>query len=153
MVIDKNGTISIQNLRMIITPEFTVDELTHNIHFENFEFNGANNGYIRYILKDLIIDGLPFAALLIFFENKISQIRIMWTSLQGKTREEWKAIEELRKQKHEELLLEQHGATRKKYPWGLIGSIKDIHDGAEYILIKYNNPPSENWREFLKGAS
>ena len=138
MLIDKNGTIKFQSLGLTISPGFTLDDLKLSSHFKDLTFVEDNGHNIIYRFKDVIIDDLYFGGELIFYENKICGIRMLWNTLKGKTREEWKIINELVKKKHDELLIQQHGKTRKEYAWGSVNSIQSHHTGDPEISIGYN---------------
>lgn len=140
MIIDKNGVINIENLGLVITPEFTVDKLKLN---DNVRFSGSNSGYDRYLIGGMFFDDLPFGGLFIFYNNKIAMIILHYKGITGDkyldiTTEE----RELTQKKHEELLIEQHGAINIKYSWGRVGLGVDIKVNSDTsIVITYNNFP------------
>lgn len=147
MLIDKNGLIDIQNLGLIITPKFTVDDIKSvlNLHSEDIKFRGSNSGYERYGIKDMLLDGLPFGGLFIFYNSQIAFITMSYRGYTSKIKtyeEITPELRELTREKHEKLLIEQHGATNVKYSWGKIGlGIDTKVNGDSSIIITYNNFP------------
>jgi hypothetical protein len=141
MIVDKNGAINIENLGIVITPEFTLGDLLNNPNSKNFPFRGSNSGFHRYGIRGGEIDGSPFGALLIFYNGLIAQIFISYSGFKSKIpRERTKEQEILTKKKHDEIMIEQHGATEIKYKWGDIGSFMG-REGDAQIAITYNNFP------------
>jgi hypothetical protein len=150
MIIDKNGTIIIQNLGITITPEFTVDDLNSNPHFETFKYGGSNDDYTRYYLwNELIIGDLPFTANLYFYKNKISSIHMSCLTFKNLNEDFWSVINELTQKKHEELIIAQHGGTQKLYSWGVVYTSKDVKSGYAGIGIRYKNSHF-NWKELIE---
>ena len=150
MIVDKNGIINIRNWGLKISPDFTLNELKSNLHFAKFIYGGSNDGYERYTIKDMLIDGIPFGAIFLFFKDKISQIALHYnqsTSFDNNDDHNWKKHnkdEDLVKIKHDEWLIEQHGETKTKYQWGSIGSYLDTRwVYSANIIIKYNNSPTK----------
>lgn len=143
MLIDKEGVMDIQNIGLKLSPDFTLDELKSNPHFGDFEFLGSNDNYTRYRMANAKIDGMPFFLVIYFYENKISQVGMIYagfklTSIEG---DDWTKRQEemdIIKKKQDELLLQEYGATAKKYSWGEIRSILYDRFGYEAIIyIKY----------------
>jgi hypothetical protein len=145
MVIDKNGVIDIQNLGIRVSPEYTLDEFKSNSNFKDFKYLGGNDGYERFNVLGIIINTLPFGATFIFYKSKISLISICYALYKHIPDEGWekqKKIVDSNRKKHDELMLEQHGATSVKYQWGTIGSYLDEYHGySAKITIRYNNSP------------
>ena len=147
MIIDKSGNINIKNMGIIITPIFTVDDMKNalTLHSDDIRFRGSNSGYDRYGIKDMLFDDLPFGGLFIFYNNKIAFISMSYRGFTSKIKtfeEITPEIRELTKKKHEELLIEQHGATNRKYSWGKIElGIDNKGWGDSSIVITYNNFP------------
>jgi hypothetical protein len=142
MIIDTKGRIKMQNLELVISPGFTLDELKSNPHFTDLISWGSDNNYVRYIIKHAIIEELPFFIFLVFYNSKISFISIKYSGLTGESPyedvEEYKKQVDLTKKKHDEWLIQEHGSTKCTYLWGSIGSYLDDHTYMACIDIKYN---------------
>jgi hypothetical protein len=156
MIIDKNGIIKIQNLGLVITPEFTINDLKNNQYSDSFSsFGKFKSDSNLFPLRDVVIDDMPFEAMLWFdvITKKIAEIRMSYLGFVGEKKSPWSPEEKiLTKKKHDELLLTQNkGADTSiteypwgvsiikiEYPWGTISSLPGGDDRAQ-ILIKYNN--------------
>lgn len=135
MIVDKNGIINIENMGIIISPETTVQE------FDNKRITrpiGSGRGYDTFIMPGMIIDNMPFAGFFLFYNGKIAMITIRYCAIKGRPQWESEASD---KKIHDKLMIQQHGAIKVTYNWGIIGSSTDAKQGGAEIVIKYNNFP------------
>jgi hypothetical protein len=152
MIVDKNGTINIENLGFLITPEFLVNDLHRPLNYlvndlhrplndKHIIHRGSNSGFDRYTIRDMLIDGLPFGGLFIFYNYKIATVLMSYIGFKSKIPDEiTQEQEDLTKKKHDEIMMKQYGTSEVKYKWGSISSIKG-RDGEALIIITYNNFP------------
>jgi len=147
MIIDKNGILNLESIGMKIGPGFSLDEFKNNPYFTDFEYGGGNDNYARYAVRQILIDNLPFSIYLIFYKNKISQFTISYNELTRDSGYEpaKRRIElvDLTKKKHDEWVIKEHRAIRRKYPWGFISSNIGDHTYFANILTMYNSPENE----------
>ena len=140
MIIDKEGIIKIENLEIIITPIFTVDDMKNalTLHSDDIRFRGSNSGYDRYLIKRILIDDTFWSGLFIFYNSKIAYIGIHHYRITSSPPWETEASD---KKMYDKLLLEQHGAIKITYIWGTITSSIDTKIRGGSIIITYNNFP------------
>ena len=73
MIVNKKGTINIENFGLVITPELTLGDLLNNPNSKNFRLNRSNDDFVQYEIAKALIENLPFFVYLDFYKNKISQ--------------------------------------------------------------------------------
>jgi hypothetical protein len=162
MIIDDRGRIEIKDMGLVISSEFTLEDINKSPFKDRFELKVTPNApkeYRHYRLRDVIIDNIPFVLSINFMNNKISGLSLVveetkgWEELFEKSRlnrnqEQFDTIlnkmnkehldfELFKKKAVDNLLLAQHNATKKEFSWGSFFSVYDDRAGFSDLRVAY----------------
>jgi len=145
MIIDKKGNIQLENLGLILTPGFTIDDLNNCPAKNAFIFKGTYGDWVSYSINPLIIHDCEFAANIGFKKNTIATITMVlikdekngWER-KGKDWDSWSLQEEKEVNKiHHTLVGLDKDEKSKEFEWGSIYSGYDNISGFSSITIRF----------------
>ena len=164
MIIDDKGGIEIKDLGLIISSEFTIDDINKSPFKNRFELKVIPNApkeYSEFVLRGIIIENTPFVLGLYFMKNEIRGLSLVveetkeWEKLFEKSRlnrnqeqmdtvlnrmnKEHLDSELFKKKIVDDILIAQHGATKKEFSWGKFLSVYDDRAGFTNLMISYKS--------------
>jgi len=95
---------------------------------------GANNGWQRYSMRELISGDRKLGLFLIFFDGRLNKLSFAW-SQKDETWDDWSEASEAARQREYQRAIDSQLGGSSEFPWGRISVIQDHKSGGTDIWI------------------
>jgi hypothetical protein len=102
---------------------------------------GANDGWQRYSVRELISGDRKLGLFLIFFNGRLSKLSFAW-SQKDETWDDWSEASEAARTKEYQQALDSQLGSKSEFPWGTVRVILDSKSGGTGIWVDYSQPAS-----------
>ena len=102
---------------------------------------GANDGWQRYSIRELISGDRKLGLFLIFFNGRLNKLSFAW-SQKDETWDDWSQASEAARQKEYQQVIDSQLGGMSEFPWGKVSVIQDNKSGGTDIWVDYSQPAS-----------
>jgi hypothetical protein len=135
------GRLRFPDLDLELTPgmaQATFISATSRLNRDNL---GANDGWQRYSMRELISGDRKLGLFLIFFHGRLSKLSFAW-SQKDETWDDWSEASEAARQKEYQQAIDSQLGGKAQFPWGRVSAIQDSKSGGTDIWVDYSQPAS-----------
>lgn len=100
---------------------------------------GANDGWQRYSMREIISGGRKLGLFFIFFNGRLSKLSIGWAP-KDETWDDWSEESEAARQKEYQQAIDSQLGGKSELPWGTVAVILDSRSGGADIWVDYAQP-------------
>jgi hypothetical protein len=107
----------------------------------NVDTLGANDGWQRYSLRQVISEDRKLGLFFIFLNGRLSKFSLAWAQKDA-TWDDWSEAGELALQQEYQRELDSLLGGRREFPWGKVRVIEDSKSGGTDIWVDYSQATS-----------
>jgi hypothetical protein len=135
------GRVRFPDLSLELRPHMPQSDFIAATSRLNRDGLGANDGWQRYSIRELIPDDRKLGLFFIFLDDRLNRASFAYCP-KDETWENWSEESEAARQKEYQQELDSQLSGKNSFPWGTVSVILDSKSGGTDIWIDYSEPAS-----------
>jgi len=135
------GRLRFPDLNLELKPGMAEAEFVAATARLNRDNLGANNGWQRYSVRELISGDRKLGMFLVFLNGRLNRLGFSWCQ-KDETWDNWTEARDLAWQEEYRQALDSQLGGQADFPWGRASVIEDSKSGGTDIWIDYSQPAS-----------